>query len=316
MTNNRVELTVPWDGLVLAGSLHLPDQAGSDPSAENRAWPTVLMMQGSGPADRDSDGYFEPIRNTFLSRGIATFSFDKPGCGQSSGNWLHYALNGRADQAEAVIDVLKRHSSVDNNRLGIWGQSQGGWLVQMVAGRRDDLAFAIANSGPSIPVQAQDLFGHEHTMRAAGYDEDAIAATLAFVGLVHQAANDGMDYRTVVDTVMAPARNEPWADRLTLDGPEDWGLFVRFAAEDYNPVVSLAEVSCPFLAIFGGRDVLVPAWLGAEETGRALAGAPSDDVSVVVFPTGNHRIKIDGTDSFVDGYLDLLGDWAARRVNT
>ena len=308
-SNDPIELAVPWGGLMLAGALHLP--AHTDNSMP---CPTVLMMQGSGPADRESDGYFPPIRDAFLSRGIATFSFDKPGCGQSTGNWLHYALNGRADQADAVIDALKAQPMVDADRLGIWGQSQGGWLVQMVAGRRDDLAFAIANSGPSIPVQAQDLFGLEHTMRAAGHDDASIQQALALIGRVHQAANDGMDYPTVMETVLNPVQDEPWAETLTLDGPDDWGFVVQVAAEAYNPLVSLAEVSCPFLAIFGGQDVLVPAWLGAEETGRALADAPTEDATVVVFPTGNHRIKIDGTDTFVEGYLDLLGDWAARRT--
>ncbi len=41
--------------------------------------------------------------------------------------------------------------------VGIWGQSQGGWLVHMLAGRMSDLSFAIAKSGPSINAATQDL---------------------------------------------------------------------------------------------------------------------------------------------------------------
>ena len=60
------------------------------------------MMQGSGPADRDGNGYFPHIRDTFLSRGLATFAFDKPGIGASMGDWRDYALRGRAKQAVAA----------------------------------------------------------------------------------------------------------------------------------------------------------------------------------------------------------------------
>ena len=69
---STVEIDVGWRGEVLAGTLHLPS---------DELLATMLMMQGSGPADRDADGYFDAIRGTFLRRGVATFSFDKPGCG-------------------------------------------------------------------------------------------------------------------------------------------------------------------------------------------------------------------------------------------
>src|SRR4051812_31423527 len=88
--------------------------------------PAVLMLQGSGPADRDSGGYFPPIRDAFLARGIAVFSFDKPGIGSSTGDWRHYALMDRADQALAALALLREHHVIDGARVGVWGQSQGG----------------------------------------------------------------------------------------------------------------------------------------------------------------------------------------------
>jgi fermentation-respiration switch protein FrsA (DUF1100 family) len=72
------ELSFSWGGLHLAGTLHLPGSTGPHP--------TVLMMQGSGPSDRDNDGYFVPLRKAFLDAGIAVYSFDKPGIGASTGD--------------------------------------------------------------------------------------------------------------------------------------------------------------------------------------------------------------------------------------
>src|SRR5262245_3634931 len=67
--HTRQEFSFVWRGLTLAGTLHLP--AAPPPH------PAVLMLQGSGPADRDAGDYFPPIRDAFLARGIAAYSFDK-----------------------------------------------------------------------------------------------------------------------------------------------------------------------------------------------------------------------------------------------
>jgi hypothetical protein len=300
------ELSFVWNGLLLAGTLHLPSSGGPHPAA--------LMMQGSGPSDRDGDGYFPPIRDAFLDRRIATFSFDKPGCGDSAGDWRDHALGDRGDQALSALEELRDHPAIDAATVGIWGQSQGGWLVQMLAGRMSDLSFAIANSGPSINVVKQDMYGCEHTMRALGHAEEEIERALGFVGRVHVAAQQESDYAAVEAELLAQARGEPWYGYVAIDDAGDWALTRKLVREGFEPLDALERVSCPYLAIFGGLDRLVPAWESAEQTGRALRRAGNVDSTVVVFPEGDHRIRHSDTEEFVAGYLDLLGDWAARRV--
>jgi hypothetical protein len=71
------------------------------------------MLQGSGAADRDCAGYFPSIRDAFLRRRIAVYSFDKPGIGGSSGDWRRFALFERTGQVQAAIAVLKEHAAID-----------------------------------------------------------------------------------------------------------------------------------------------------------------------------------------------------------
>ncbi len=307
MAGTREDLRFTWDGLELEGTLHVP--------AADQPCPAVVMMQGSGPADRDSGGYFPQIRGAFLAQGIAAFAFDKPGCGRSSGNWKHYGLEGRSEQSAAAIDVIRSHPAIDAHRVGVFGHSQGGWLAQMLASRDSSLVFAIASAGPSINLPEQDLYGCEHTMRAAGAEEAAITAALAFIGAVHDAARSGLDYETLQATVISPVVDEPWyGSYLSIDDPDDWGLTMRFVREGYEPLDSLSQISMPFLAVFGGRDQLVPAWRCTEEIGRALERAPTTDTAIAVFPEGNHRLQVDEDGPFVTGYLDLLASWAGERV--
>ncbi|HET9017688.1 MAG TPA: alpha/beta fold hydrolase [Thermomicrobiaceae bacterium] len=307
----RQDLSFDWRDIRLAGTLHLP--------ASPPPHPGVLMLQGSGPADRESGGYFPPIRDAFLDRGIAAFSFDKPGIGGSSGDWRDYDLADRTDQAVAAIALLRRHPDVDAERVGVWGQSQGGWLVQMLAAHVPDLAFAIANSGAAIGVEAQDLANCEHSMRAARSSEDDIESALAFIRAVHSAARRGDAFDVVELQVLRPMRSRPWhglglVPYEDLVDTADWSLACRFVREQYDPAETLELVRCPFLAIFGALDTLVPAWESAMIYDRALRTAGNRDATIVVFPLGNHRILMEGTGEFAGGYLDLLADWAARRV--
>ncbi len=300
------EIAFEWDAIELVGTLHLP--AGPPPH------PAILMLQGSGAADRDADGYFPPLRETFLRRGLAVFSFDKPGCGASTGDWRDYALQGRIGQAFAALSALRDHVGLDPARIGVWGQSQGGWLVQIIAARLPNLPFAVANSGAAIGVEEQDRAGCEYTMRAEGKSEEDIARALTFIDAIHAAARRGEDYATIEPTLLAPARTQSWYGYLTFDDAADWAGTRRFVAERYDPEATLREVRCPLLAIFGARDVLVPAWESAMIYDRALRAAGNQDATLVIFPQGNHRIRDEESGEFCTGYLDLLGDWAASRV--
>jgi len=295
-----------WRGLMLVGTLHVPNP-------EN-AYPVVVMMQGSGPADRTNNGYFLPIQEALLRRGIGTFAFDKPGCGESTGDWRDHGLAERADQVEQALRTVREHSMVLAHYVGLFGHSQGGWLTQMLAGRRSDLAFAVASAGPSITVAEQILYASEHSMRANGCSESDIAEALAFIGEIQEAAVEGLAFDAVDARLVANVRSQPWYEYTAVETEEEWREIRTFASEDYEPVEAMQQIGCPFLAVYGGLDTLVPAWRSAHETGRALHQAGNSDAAVVVFPDGNHRIQYE-SGTFVKGYLDLLTGWIARTVS-
>ena len=300
------ELSFSWGGLHLAGTLHLPDSTGPHP--------TVLMMQGSGPSDRDNDGYFVPLRKAFLDAGIAVYSFDKPGVGGSTGEWRDHALEGRASQSIAALDSLAEDPRVDEGRLGVWGHSQGGWLVQMLASRLPDLCFAISNSGPAIGIEDQDLYGCEHTMRARGHPEDEIEEALDFVASLHAEARRDTGYQEVQNLLLREARTRPWYGYLAVDDNADWAFTRAVVSERYEPIAALRSVHCPYLAVFGAADLLVPAWEGARATANALGEAGNRDATIVVFPGRDHRIQDPDTGQLAEGFSDLVTGWAGRRV--
>ena len=306
--SEQVQLSFDWRGLRLTGSLYLPSGNGPHPA--------VLMAQGSGPADRDSGGYFEPIRQAFIGRGLATFAFDKPGCGESSGDWRHDGLDDRAAQVVAALELVRNHPAINHERVGIWGHSQGGWLVQKIAGRDGALAFAIASSAPTIGVHEQILYDCEQAIRNQGHTELEIREALTLTRALHRAAATDVDFESISRELLEPASLRPWYDSYpTIEDADDWQHVKLLIGQRHEPVSDLKRITCPFLAVYGGLDTLLPPWRGAEESGRAVAAAPSPDVTVIVFPLGDHRVQNPDTKEFVDGYLNLLGEWTANRAH-
>ena len=305
--NEELRLSFEWGGLRLGGSLHLPDGPGP--------YPAALMAQGSGPADRDSGGYFVPIRSCFLDRGIATFAFDKPGCGESTGDWREYALGARAEQLLTALELIRDHPAIRGQRVGLWGHSQGGWLTQKIAGGTGKLDFAIANSAPTLSVKDQVVYDCEQTIRNAGFSAGAVTSAVTLARSIQDAAARNASFESIQEDLLKPASEHDWFTSFaTIDEPMDWHHLAALLNEPHDPNSDLERVSCPFLAVYGGLDALLPPWSGAEESGKALTAADNTDATVVVFPGGNHRIQESETREFVTGYLDLLGDWVAHRA--
>ena len=303
MQTTTQPLAFSWRELTLVGTLHLPVGQGPHPA--------IVMLQGSDESDRDSYGYFPPIRDALLRRGVAVYSFDKPGIGESDGDWRGYALHDRADQGMAAIEAVRDVDEIDPQRVGVWGHSQGGWIVQILAADHPELPFAVASAGPGIDVTAQDLYGCEQMLRKVGLPEDEIQRSLAAFESVHDAAMRGDDF-TDVQQMLQEARDEQWYQYLPIDDAQSWQMMVAFTQEAYDPPTTLARIRCPFLAVFGSLDPLLPARESARICSESLDVAGNTNGTVAVFSGANHRLLIDDTGAFVDGYLDLLGAWVAR----
>lgn len=106
---------------VLSGTLILP--------ADKVSPPFVVLIHGDGPQDRWSQGGYIPLVNDLVAQGIAVFSWDKPGVGDSSGNWLSQTMSDRAEEAAIVLQHLREQPELKGSRGGYLGFSQAGWVI-------------------------------------------------------------------------------------------------------------------------------------------------------------------------------------------
>lgn len=136
------------DGDTLSGTLALPPGNG--------LFGLVAFIHGDGPIDADHDGGYLPMWEVLAAAGYASISWDKPGVGDSTGNWEHQSMSDRADEVIAAIHAVHNHPSIDLNHVGLIAFSQAGWPLPLVAAQYD-IEFAIAVS-PAINWRQQGLY--------------------------------------------------------------------------------------------------------------------------------------------------------------
>ena len=291
---SALELRATNGELVLAGTLHVPD---SEPRA------TVLMVPGSGPSDRDNDVYFPTIRAGLLDRGIAAASFDKRGVGESTGNWCDTDPCQQASDVLAQLTCLRDIPAVDPDRLGLFGHSQGGWVVLEV-GAADPSAFVVTNSGPGVTMARQERFATEAHMNAGGASAAEVSGALAAQDAIVALVRGGADFETV--KAVAGADGPGPGDAAELDLIRRW--------LDYSPRAALERLACPLLAIFGEKDLHVPVEESVAVFREARAGRPGD-LDIEIFSGADHRLQTGDPPALHPDYAATLGEWIIRRVS-
>ncbi len=106
----------------------------------------VVFVHGDGPSDASDHNGYRPIWEAFAESGYASLSWDKPGVGGSSGNWLRQSMDDRAREVLDAVVWAKGRNDIDRTRIGLFGGSQAGWVMPKVVNRDSDISFMIAVS--------------------------------------------------------------------------------------------------------------------------------------------------------------------------
>jgi hypothetical protein len=286
-----LEIEADSGGIRLAGTLWRPD---------GDAVAGVLMHPGSGPSDRHNDVLFPPIREHLLRAGIAVCSFDKRGVGGSAGSWMDAGITRQADDLLAGLAVFESNSP-RGLPLGVFGHSQGGWVVVEAAARGFPIAFVITNSGPGVSPARQERYSLANKL-PAGEEAEALATYDAVVAVMRDCPtlDEGL---ARLDAAEVPYRKLPGL-QLMFEHEAIW----RLSAEifDYDPAPALCRITAPVLALFGAADKVTP----PEESVAAFRAAVRPDLlQVEVFPECDHRLLHGEPPRFVDGYLDRIASF-------
>lgn len=224
----ETQITFKFGADDLYGILTLP----SSPAP----YPAIALITGSAEVETgkrqgaDSQIHVDHARGLALD-GYAVLRYDPPGVGYSTGA-VSDSLTDRTQEALAAARYLRSRPDVRRDLVGLWGISQGGWVIAMAAAEApEDIGFLISASGAAVSIAEQQIYGFEAQARSAGNGEDDVAKTALFARML-------IDWQ--LPKPMYKEMNEAEAKRL---GPGPWDDFmpVAYERDAVSPAENLAD---------------------------------------------------------------------------
>ena len=281
------ELTFQSGPFKVVGDLRLP--AGDGP------FPVVLFVHGDGPADRTGLlGLYVPIMDRMLQSGFATFAWDKPGTGESTGELGEPNLrHKRAQILLDAIELMKTHPEIDPKRIGVWGISQAGYVIPIALTQTEDIAFVICVSCPGESGYDQMAF----QVMASGLCQELPKEKIAERDRLWKELDQNISYETYPqyvayrETIADLAEFVPVSLEYWPVTPEDVWQANPIEEEDiWNPVSAIRQVDIPVLAIYGDKDSLGDPFQGAYAYQKALSEIGNPKSRVEVIPNADHLL--------------------------
>ncbi|MGB2675874.1 MAG: alpha/beta fold hydrolase [Candidatus Acidiferrum sp.] len=306
-------------GVSLAGTLTLPKGSGPFPAA--------LLIVGSGPHDRDealaNHRPFLVLADHLARKGIAVLRYDKRGIAKSTGSSDKATTLDLAADAQTAITYLKTRKEIDPAKIALIGHSEGAMIAPLIASQTKDVAWVVLLAAPATKGEDTLLNQSELIGRAGGLTDEQLTASLDF----DQAAYDlvrtekdsavlneklnGLVKASGLAAAMTPAVLEP--QLRMMESP--WFRFFL----DYDPLPNLKALQVPVLALYGQKDLQVPAKPNLALLKQALQDGGNKDADVRELPGLNHLFQhaYSGTpveyaaieETFSPETLQIISDW-------
>jgi pimeloyl-ACP methyl ester carboxylesterase len=265
--------------------------------ADQSVVPLVIIIQGSGPTDRDGNqpmvmnNSLKYLAQGLSEAGIASFRYDKrimPMLRNRTLNEATLSFNDFVDDAKAVLKYFQNSGAF--SEIHIAGHSQGSLVGMLAAQEGADGFISLAGAGQSIDEVIIDQLERQAP------------------GLAENAQQAFKDMRT-------DGKAEQFSPGLASIFRKDIQPFM-LSWMQYDPKVEIAKLSCPVLIVNGNKDLQVDV-----EEAQLLAQA-KPDAQFAVVENMNHVLKfIEGSDMenaksynepnkpLSPGFLDIVVDF-------
>jgi pimeloyl-ACP methyl ester carboxylesterase len=273
----------------------------------------MVLVHGSNALTRD---VFGPWTRFFAGLGYAVLAFDKRGTGGSTGDWKQADFSALAGDVIAGVRFLQGRDDIDQDEIGLWGASQAGWIMPMVAVRApEDIAFMIVHAGSGTTVREQGRLNLAYELRFSGHSENSVATGMQYRALDDNVTKTGADSRRCGISTRRIARPSRGSGN---PAPVDaWFRTYYRNADGLRPAPWWPRVRCPVLFFYGELDANVPRPNPGRRSRRRSEGRePVRDGDRAA--GANHLMlaaKTGASDEyphlshFVPGYFQGMRDW-------
>ena len=281
--------------VTLAGTLTLPGE-GSD-------FPVVVLINENGPRNRDGEieGHkpFAVLADHLTREGIGVLRVDDRGTGMSTGNYMESDLDDFASDTEAAVAYLQE---LGFKQIGLIGHGSGGSIASLVINRIEGISFVVLLAGPGIRGDELIPMQIALILKASGADSESVKRgeeeNRLLLRHLAETTDPEAEKKWVSKRLARFYRSNP---KLALIGGTEEKYVERQIKRIYvpeflsivrhDPAIILRNITCPVLALYGEKDLQVPADINAVAMQKILENSQSKQAIVKVLPGLNHLFQ-------------------------
>ena len=291
---NDERITIPANGFTLAGTV-------SRPATSTAArLPAVILVGGSGPADRDELTFGIPIMGqiagALADAGFFVVRYDKRGVGQSGGRAESASLADYAEDLRATVRLLTKRKDVDSKRIAVIGHSEGGSVALLAAAKEKRIAAVGLLATPGATGAEVVLAQQQRLLARSKLSPEERQAKVDLQKRINEAVVTGKGLEDLPPDVRRQVDNAEAHSILSLD-----------------PAKIVPDVRQPVLIVQGELDAQVEPSNADRLEALARKRKNAAAVDVVKVPGVNHLL-VQATTGEVDEYGALPDKQVSAKV--
>lgn len=235
--NSTLQVEFGQDPYIINGELNIPE--GNGP------FPTVIIVHGSGPVDRDgtvaSSTPYKDISDGLTKKGIAVLTYDKRTYTYSdelASNIDKFTVYDETiDDVVYALNYLKTFDGIDSNNIFILGHSFGGYLIPRIIERTHDAKGYLILAGNVSPIEDLIIKQYDYLFNLDGNISEEEQNQLNLITNEIDKLNNIEEHN---GEIVLGASYDYWSD-----------------LRNYDPITMIKEFTDPVLFLQGERDYQV-----------------------------------------------------------
>ena len=263
----------------------------SKPATASEPLPAVILVGGSAAADRDETvagvAIFSQLAGSIAEAGYLVVRYDKRGTGQSGGRTEVATLGDFAEDVRAIVQFLRARKEVDDNRIAVFGYSEGAAVGLIAADRERRIAALVLAGGSASKGLDLTLEQQRRLLEQSSMSEAERQKAIDLQQQILNAVVTGKGWEGVAPDIRRQADTPFYQSLLTFD-----------------PDPLFRKVQQPILVLHGELDRQMPIHHAEELSQLARGRAKGRGSELVKFPTLNH-LFVPATTGEVSEYATL-----------
>jgi len=257
------------------------------PSNDSDKYPAILLINGSGGADRDGNmkkpaiqsNLYKELAHFLTGLGFITLRYDKRAVGESEGDPIKSGMLDLVRDVKEMILFLKKHPKVDRDKILLLGHSEG-CIIGTIAHEQLPVAGLILLAGAASNLEEPMAYQNQQIIEEIKHVKGIKGMILR--GLVTEAKikKQSNDLKRKIE--------QSQGDTMRYQLKK---LPVKWFREHYSFSIErimdiLKQSQCPILAITGDKDVQA----NSEDLNR-IKQLEKPNATAIVIQDMDHMLK-------------------------